>query len=121
MRKVDTWLESTREYALKKRERNTDINTLTCYKTTKPESLSEQSGLHAVFMSLHTFLTKPSCPDTEHQQHSGGQSRQRLLCCFLFLLVLSGSVTDCRLQGFIITTLLIHDNQSPQTTFEFDL
>lgn len=108
MRKVDTWLESTREYALRKR-RGTHVNTLhvdflklddktirrqnrsSCCRTRK--TAFKRRRPRAAFMSTvtPTFLTTLNISSTE-----GAPRRQRLLCCFLFLLVLSGICYSCR-------------------------
>lgn len=76
------------------------------------EACSQQSGPHAVFLPAapHTFPPKASCPYTEHQQH-GGSTKQTAVALLLPRFV--GPEWDllqtAELQGFIITTLLIHD------------
>lgn len=107
MRKVDTWLESTREYALKRRERG---------KETWNQSKNMFLLLHkkknvftptALILTLH-WLTVTTCTvyfSTKHKlslhstSHEQQESKSTLkytnetvkrLCCFLLLLVLTG-------------------------------
>lgn len=74
MRKVDTWLESTREYALKRRERN----------MTKPEFVC----CRAVFMSTMSSLHWTSAAQREHRGDSGRSAASSLRWSWV------GSVTD---------------------------